>query len=99
MSKGELLDTRKLRDDYWNDFWQWVDTVNSTDAHIEVMVEDFLVSKVSVTVPKNREKENPLTNLRFGRYICSKNVSYIKVTMIPRIVNGKFKYNIEDGED
>jgi hypothetical protein len=60
-----------------------------TGCSYEVAIEDGKITNIYVRIPDNGD----WSEVRYGRILGSKVVSYIQTTYRPRIVDGNFIYN------
>jgi len=77
------------------DFEKFLAQLRETGCSYEVVIEDGKVSKLYVRVPDNGN----WSDIRYGRILGSKVVSYKQTIYIPRVVDGKFIYNYNGEED
>ncbi len=77
------------------DFEKFLAQLRETGCSYEVVIEDGKISKLYVRVPDNGN----WSDIRYGRILGSKVVSYKQTIYIPRVVDGKFIYNYNGEED
>jgi len=81
----ELISVKK-RNKEFDDF---LERLIQTGCSYEAVIENGNVTKLYVRIPDNGN----WSDIRYGRILGSKVVSYKQTIYIPRIVDGKFIYN------
>ncbi len=81
----ELISVKK-RNKEFDDF---LERLIQTGCSYEAVIENGNVTKLYVRIPDNGDWKD----LKYGRILGSKVVSYKQTIYIPRIVDGKFIYN------
>lgn len=85
-----------LRTDTQNkEFRQWLRQIEEIGGSYEIVVDDFCIVKVYVKFPQT-PGVGEIKKLRYGRIFGTKNVSYIRQTFLPRLIDGKFIYTLNE---
>jgi len=87
----ELISVKK-RNKEFDDF---LERLIQTGCSYEAVIENGNVTKLYVRIPDNGD----WSDMRYGRILGSKVVSYKQTIYIPRIVDGKFIYNYNGKKD
>ena len=87
-SKIEFITTK----DKNRDFELFLERLRETDCSYELIIENGKITKVYVRLPD----DGNWRQVRYGRILGSKMVSYIQTVYLPRLVDGNFIYNYNE---